>query len=58
MSSLWASFARNGSPRADGVPPLPRYERNSRATMIIDVQCRVIDDPDRVIRQMWESLHL
>ena len=58
MSSLWASFARDGTPRADGVPPWPRYERKSRATMIIDAECRVIDDPDRVIRQMWESLHL
>lgn len=58
MSSLWASFARNGTPRADGVPPWPRYQRNSRATMIIDVRCRVIEDPDRVIRQMWASLKL
>jgi para-nitrobenzyl esterase len=58
MSSLWASFARSGTPSADGVPRWPRYELTNRSTMIIDAQCRVAKDPDRRIRQMWESLHL
>src|SRR6185312_4717065 len=58
MSSLWASFARSGTPSADGVPRWPRYDRKNRATMIIDAQCRVTEDPDRRIRQMWESLRL
>ena len=58
MSSLWASFARTGTPSAEGVPQWPRYELENRSTMIIDAQCRVTEDPDRRIRQMWESLRL
>jgi para-nitrobenzyl esterase len=58
MSCLWASFARDGIPRAPGVPAWPRYQLENRATMIIDAQCRVIEDPDRPIRQMWEGLRL
>ena len=56
MSTLWTSFARNGHPGAQGLPVWPRYDLKRRATMIIDVQCRVADDPDREIRQLWESL--
>jgi para-nitrobenzyl esterase len=56
MSALWTSFADNGHPRASGLPEWPRYAPRDRATMLIDVQCRVVDDPERPIRQLWESL--
>ena len=58
MSSLWASFARDGVPSAPGVPTWPRYDPKNRSTMIIDAQCRVLADPDARIRRMWASLHL
>jgi para-nitrobenzyl esterase len=56
MSALWASFARHGRPSAHSVPVWPRYDVERRATMIIDVRCRVVKDPDRPIRELWESL--
>jgi carboxylesterase type B len=57
MSTLWTRFAHNSHPDVPGLPAWPRYDLKRRATMIIDVECRVADDPDREIREMWESLH-
>jgi para-nitrobenzyl esterase len=56
MSTLWTSFAHDGNPSAKGVPAWPRYDAKRRATMLIDVQCRVVDDPDREIRELWENV--
>lgn len=56
MSSLWMSFARNGHPGVKGLPEWPRYDLKRRATMLINTECRVVDDPDRPIRELWESL--
>jgi para-nitrobenzyl esterase len=56
MSSLWTSFARNGHPGVKGLPAWPRYDLKRRATMLINTECRVVDDPDRPIRELWVSL--
>jgi para-nitrobenzyl esterase len=56
MSTFWTSFARSGRPEGHGLPAWPRYDLERRATMIIDAECRVLDDPDHVIRELWESL--
>ncbi len=58
MSALWASFARTGTPSAPGQPAWPRYDAQRRATMLIDAQCTVADDPDAVERQLWQGLKL
>jgi para-nitrobenzyl esterase len=56
MSSLWTSFARHGHPGVAGIPAWPRYELKQRATMLINTQCQVVNDPDSPIRQLWASL--
>jgi para-nitrobenzyl esterase len=56
LSALWTGFALHGHPAASGLPTWPRYDLKRRATMLIDVQCRVVDDPDRPIRELWQSL--
>lgn len=56
MSSMWTSFARTGHPAVPGVPTWPRYEKKHRTTMIIDVTCHLVEDPDRPIRELWASL--
>jgi para-nitrobenzyl esterase len=56
MSAFWTSFARHGHPAAHGLPTWPRYDLKRRSTMVIDVRCQVMDDPDREIRELWESL--
>ena len=56
MSEMWTTFARTGHPGAKGQPSWPAYDTQNRATMIIDAQCRVEDDPFGLERVMWDSL--
>jgi len=56
MSEMWTTFARTGHPGAKGQPSWPAYDTQNRATMMIDAQCRVEDDPFGPERVMWDSL--
>ncbi len=56
MSALWASFAHTGVPSAPGQPAWPRYDTTTRATLLIDAQCRVVNDPDGAERAFWQGL--
>ena len=56
MSEMWATFAKTGHPGAKGQPSWPAYTLQKRATMMIDAQCKVEDDPFGQERVMWESL--
>lgn len=56
MSAAWIAFARSGDPNHDALPEWPRYRRDSRATMIFDDQCRVVEDPDPLIRRLWATV--
>ncbi|GIE36095.1 carboxylic ester hydrolase [Actinoplanes italicus] len=53
MSALWAGFARDSHPNAPHVPRWPAYTLTSRATMWIDAQCKIVNDPDRAERLFW-----
>ena len=55
MSGLWAGFARHGRPTARDVPTWPAYTLKRRATMWLDAECRIVDDPDRSERLFWEN---
>jgi para-nitrobenzyl esterase len=56
MAEMWSSFARRSVPAAKGQPEWPAYTAERRATMEINAECRVIDDPDGSERKMWERL--
>jgi para-nitrobenzyl esterase len=58
MSGAWAAFARTGNPTHDGIPEWPPYDTERRATMILDAECRVVDDPHREERLLWEQVDL
>ena len=55
MSELWAGFARYGHPTATQVPRWPAYTLKNRATMWLDADCRIVDDPDRDERLFWNN---
>ena len=57
MSSLFASFAKSSRPAAKGVPDWPAYTARTRATMQIDAECKVVNDPFARERIMWQSLN-
>jgi para-nitrobenzyl esterase len=55
MSELWAGFARYGHPTATQVPRWPAYTLKNRATMWLDADCKIVDDPDRDERLFWNN---
>ncbi|SPE42085.1 Carboxylesterase [Candidatus Sulfopaludibacter sp. SbA3] len=56
MAELWSTFARTGHPAAHGQPEWPPYTTEKRATMQIDSQCEVVNDPNPLERQLWARL--
>ena len=56
MSEFWTTFARTGRPTAQGQPAWPAYTTERRATMFIEADCRVVDDPFGLERQIWDGI--
>jgi para-nitrobenzyl esterase len=56
MSETWSTFARTGRPAAKGQPEWPAYDDKTRATMEINAECKVVNDPYSAERVMWERL--
>ena len=56
MSQMWSTFARTGTPGAKGQPDWPAYDTSKRATMLINAECKVVDDPFALERSLWERL--
>ncbi len=45
MSTAWAAFARSGNPNHKGLPNWPTFKTDQRATMVLDNECQVVNDP-------------
>jgi para-nitrobenzyl esterase len=56
MGEMWSTFARTGHPVAKGQPDWQAYTTEKRATMEIDAECKVVDDPYSLERRIWEKL--
>jgi para-nitrobenzyl esterase len=56
MAEMWSTFARTGKPAAKGQPDWPAYTTQSRATMEIDADCKIVNDPNPLERKLWERL--
>jgi para-nitrobenzyl esterase len=56
MSQMWSTFAKTGKPGAKGQPDWPAYDTSRRATMLINAECKVVDDPFGLERSLWEQL--
>jgi len=58
VQGAWVAFARSGDPSGKGgkgkVPAWPRYDVQTRATMILNVNPAVENDPYRDDRLLWE----
>ena len=52
MSRAWLAFAKTGDPNVDGLPAWPRYDAATRATMLFDTECRVVNDPSAAVRKV------
>ena len=56
MSLMWSTYARTGKPGAKGQPDWPAYDTTRRATMMINADCKVVDDPFGLERDLWERM--
>jgi len=56
VSNAWIAFARNGNPTHAGLPHWPAYETSTRATMIFNNECKVVNDPGKDERLAMSSL--
>jgi para-nitrobenzyl esterase len=45
ISGAWVAFARTGNPSHSLLPDWPAFTTTKRATMILNDQCEVVDDP-------------
>jgi para-nitrobenzyl esterase len=55
-SEAWLAFARTGDPNHPDLPDWPTYHTERRATMELDAECAVLDDPDSEDRALWEGV--
>jgi para-nitrobenzyl esterase len=56
VSGAWLAFARSGNPNHKGLPGWPTYDKEKRATMIFNTECRVENDPRGEERQAWAEI--
>lgn len=54
MSDMLIALARHGDPNHAALPAWPCYDLDRRATMVFDDACRVVDDPRRGERLLYE----
>jgi para-nitrobenzyl esterase len=55
-SATWAGFARTGMPDNKAIPHWPAYTAADRATMTIDTEWRVQNDPQQEARLLWTKI--
>lgn len=55
VSALWASFARDGVPKAPGLPAWTPYDSAQRPSLMIDEVSRMADDPRGAERKLMLS---
>ena len=45
MSTAWVNFARSGNPNHKGLPQWPAFNVTQRPTLILNNECRVVNNP-------------
>jgi carboxylesterase type B len=53
LHGAWVNFVKDGTPRHTGLPEWPRYDLLRRATMYLDINSRIVEDPDGAARELW-----
>lgn len=55
MSTAWRAFAHNGDPNTRALPPWPRYDARTRATMVFNDICQVENEPRGAFRAVLDA---
>ncbi len=53
MSDAFVAFAHTGIPQTPAIRDWPAYTLEDRATMLLDVECRVTADPMKRLRELY-----
>ena len=56
MAETWAAFAHSGVPAHPKIPNWTAYDLKSRATMMLDAEWRIENDPRGETRQLWQTI--
>jgi para-nitrobenzyl esterase len=56
VQDAWIAFARAGDPSHPGIGAWPAYDAATRATMILDRECRVEAAPREPERAVWDAV--
>ena len=56
VSGAWTAFARTGNPSSAGTPKWLAYTANDRATMIINNEWKLVNDPRHDVRLILSNL--
>lgn len=56
VHGAWVSFITTGVPQHPALPAWPTYDTTRRATMWLDDESRVVDDPMGEVRELWEGV--
>ena len=55
MSEAWLAFARTGEPATPALPDWPAYDPGRRATMVFNLESRVVEDPYAKVRKVLQG---
>ena len=58
VSGAWLAFAHTSNPSHPGIPEWESYTLEKRATMILDVPCRLEYDPAREELDAWKGMDI
>ena len=53
MQQRWTAFAKGEAPNADGAVEWPAFDTDTRATLVIETEDRVVPDLDHELRTGW-----
>jgi para-nitrobenzyl esterase len=55
FAGAWVAFARTGNPDCAEIPHWPAYDASARATMVFDLESRVVNDPNSEVRKILQA---
>ena len=55
LHQAWIAFAHHGNPNTPELPSWPAFELENRATILVDLESQVVNDPEKESRLAWEK---
>jgi len=56
MMNSWISFAHDGNPNHESIPKWNPYDLKNRSTMFFGTEVKLVDDPFKTERLVWERI--